>query len=278
MQKRICIDPGHGGKDPGAIKGNRHEADDTLRLALAVRSKLIAQDIGVLMARTTDTYVDLNARCEAANDLNCDYYLSLHRNSGSTSSTGVETWIHSKSVDRVKRYGKLINDAAVNATGLKNRGVKLGTPAAKSYTDFGVNRLTDMPSALVEIGFISNDRDNAAFDKNLDKLATALTKALCEIVGVNYKAPTAPTPKPEQKPEQPKPSAEIKPDDIVIVNGTGTAGSSGAGKKSREYKNQKMRVVKIADGAAYPYACSLILKKGDKAVTAWFKASQIKAV
>lgn len=273
MSKKIYIDPGHGGKDPGAIKGSRHEANDTLRLALAVRSKLIAQGVGVLMARTTDTYVDLNARCKAANNANCDYYLSLHRNSGSTTSTGVETWIHSKSVDKVKRYGKLVNDAAVNATGLRNRGVKLGTPAAKNYTDFGVNRLTDMPSALVEIGFISNDRDNAAFDKNLDKLATALTKALCEIVGVNYKTPTAPP-----KPEPPKPSAEIKPDDIVIVNGRGTAGSSGSGNKSREYKNQKMRVVKIIDGAACPYACSLILKKGDKAVTAWFNESQIKVV
>lgn len=276
MSKKIYIDPGHGGKDPGAINGKRHEADDNLRLALAVKRAVEKQGVAVVIARTTDKYVDLNARCKQANAEKCDYYISLHRNSGTSSAHGMETWVHSEATERTQKYGKMLNDAVIAATGYYNRGVKKGTPSGKSYKDFGVNRLTNMPSALLEVGFVTNKNDNALFDKNLSKIAESLAKALCEIVGVKYKDSGAEKPTP--KPEPPKPSAEIKPDDIVIVNGAGTAGSSGAGKKSKTYKNQKMRVVKIIDGAACPYACSLILKKGDKAVTAWFNASQIKVV
>lgn len=271
-KKKICIDPGHGGSDPGAVNGKRRESNDNLSLALLVKNKLKAQGVSVLMTRESDTYIDLNVRCREANNAKCDFYLSLHRNSGTPSANGAECWIHSQSVERVRRYGKLLNDAVVNSASFYNRGVKLGTPSGKSYKDFGVNRLTDMPSALLEIGFISNDGDNKLFDDNKNRLADSLVKALCEIVDVKYKEPNAPAPKPEP------PKYEFSPEDIVIVNGIGTAGSSGDGKKSREYKNQKMRVVKISETGSNRFACSIILNKGDKAVTAWFSQSQLSAV
>lgn len=283
-KKKIYLDPGHGGSDPGAVSGKRRESDDTLRLALLVKKKLKEQGISVVMARESDTYVGLNVRCRDANNAKCDYYLSIHRNSGSPSSNGAECWIHSEPSERVRRFGKLLNDAVVNSASFYNRGVKLGTPAAKGYKDFGINRLTKMPSALLEIGFITNDGDNALFDKNSDNIASALTKALCEIVGVPYNG--ANTPEASPKPEPPKPVTpsdnspkhEISPEDTVIVNGIGTSSSSGGGKKSREFKNQKMRVVKISETGSNKFACSIILNKGDKGVTAWFSQSQLSQV
>lgn len=55
---KICLDPGHGGTDPGALLGKRYEKDDVLRLALAVKPLLEAQGLGVVMTRTDD-----NAAC-----------------------------------------------------------------------------------------------------------------------------------------------------------------------------------------------------------------------
>lgn len=264
MKKKIYIDPGHGGSDPGAVNGNRHEADDNLRLSLLLRDKLRAQGIKAVMARESDCYVDLSSRCREANIENCDYYFSIHRNSGTPEAHGVECWIHSQSSDRVKEFGGKILKAVELSTGMRSRGVKLGTPAAKSYRDFGVNRLTNMPSCLVEVGFITNSNDNKLFDKNVDICAERLTQSLCEIVGVQYKPPKKPQPQ------------KLKPEDVVYVTGVGNGSSSGLGRKSREFKNQKMRIVKIAKTGKYKYACSQVFNVGSKVVTAWFSENQIK--
>ena len=64
---KICLDPGHGGTDPGALLGKRYEKDDVLRLALAVKPLLEAQGLGVDMTRPADNAVpSLSARCQRA--------------------------------------------------------------------------------------------------------------------------------------------------------------------------------------------------------------------
>lgn len=275
--KKIYLDPGHGGKDPGAVFRGRYEADDTLRLCLAIAEILKGSRlVKVYLARDYNKTVDLNARIKEANRLKCDYYLAVHRNQGPSSASGVETWIHSSPSERVQRFGKMINNAVVNSMKFKNRGVKRGTPSAKTYKDFGVNSKTTMPSALVEVGFITSTNDNILFDRHLNDCAVALAKALCEIVGVY----DVEFPKPQPKPEPPKPSkpSPIKAGDIVVVNGRGNGSSSGKGNPSKEYKNQKMRVVKDPVNAPYGYPCSVILTPGNNAVTAWFTAEQLKKV
>lgn len=73
----------------------------------------------------------------------------------------------------------------------------------------------------------------------------------------------------------PKP-APIEPNDTVIVNGYGNGASSGKGNRTKEnYKNKKMRVVKIVKDAKLPYACSVIMDKSNKAVTGYFAAEQV---
>ena len=186
---KIYLDPGHGGSDPGAVNGNRTEADDVLKMALAVGKLLEAQGVQVKYSRTSDTSKKLAVRTSESNSWGADYYLSIHRNSASASATGNEIWVIRTATEKTAAKAKTILDAVCEADGLRDRGVKYGAP---NYNNFAVNRDTNCASALLEMGFISNGSDNAALDKNFDKVATAIAKALCSVVGVTYKTPNLP--------------------------------------------------------------------------------------
>ncbi|MBS5873421.1 MAG: N-acetylmuramoyl-L-alanine amidase [Clostridiales bacterium] len=184
MSKKVCLDCGHGGSDPGAVNGARTEKADVLRIGLKVRDLLTAQGINVVLTRTADKDVSINERCKIANGAKCDYFLSIHRNAASPDASGNEIWVHSKAVAHVVDKAQKILNAVCAAAG-KNRGVKKG--AAGNYTDYGVNRDTDMPSALLELGFITSAEDNKTFDANFDAYAKAIAKGVCAALGEDYK-------------------------------------------------------------------------------------------
>ena len=83
----------------------------------------------------------------------------------------------------------------------------------------------------------------------------------------------------ESATKEPKPDAgKIEEGDLVTVSGVGAASSSGAGAKTKKFSGQKMCVVKVAKGAAYPYACSTILTATSAAqATGWFTAASVGA-
>jgi len=181
---KICLDPGHGGSDPGAVAFGRQESADVLKLAKKIQTLLKAQGVTVVMTRETDVKKTIKERTDLANKEKCDYFISLHRNSfDKESAKGAEVWVYSKSKDLT--HAKKIQ-AALTACGYTDRGVKLGAP---SYTDFGVNSGTNMISCLAEVGFISNKGDNTIYDSKLDTLALELSKALCYNIGKNFGAP-----------------------------------------------------------------------------------------
>ena len=194
MAKIICIDPGHGGVQPGAVNGSRKEKDDVLKMALAVQKLLVKQGIKVVMTRTTDKDVEIMDRCAIANNADADYFISIHRNSGG--GTGHEAWVLSSATSATTAKAKTIVDNICKVDG-KNRGVKKG---AVSYSDFGVNKYSNMPSCLLELGFIDSSADNTSFDKHFDAFALAIAKGLCAAVGVTYKSESADTGKTESKP------------------------------------------------------------------------------
>lgn len=185
--KKIYIDAGHGGANPGAVYGKRKESEDVFALAKAVENALaVNPDIAVKLSRTADTDPELTARTNDANTWGADYFVSIHRNAfAPNKASGIEAWIYSKAKKNGDAYtkAKRIVDALSAVTGLDNRGVKLGAP---SYTDYAVNNYTKMTSCLVEVGFVDNDKDNEAFDKHFAEMADAIANALCENVGVNY--------------------------------------------------------------------------------------------
>lgn len=184
MAKKIYLNPGHGGSDPGAVNSGRKEKDDVLRLCLRVKEILSSQDCEVRLSREKDVDSTIKAACADANNWGADYFLSVHRNSASPDASGNEIWIYSKGSDTAEKKAGVILSAVNKASGLKNRGVKRG---AVGYADFGVNKYTNMYSALLELGFISNSNDNRAFDSNFESIALGTAKALLEITGVSYK-------------------------------------------------------------------------------------------
>ncbi|MFA7115758.1 MAG: N-acetylmuramoyl-L-alanine amidase [Bacteroidales bacterium] len=95
--KTIVIDPGHGGKDPGCIKGKYQEKDIVLSVALKV-GKIIKQNhpnVNVYYTRTSDKFIGLSERSRYAALKKADLFISIHVNSTGhhTSAHGVETWV-----------------------------------------------------------------------------------------------------------------------------------------------------------------------------------------
>lgn len=186
---KVCIDSGHGGKDSGAVLGTRYEKNDALKMALAVSKLLEQQGIEVILTRDSDKDMTLAERTSLANKENCDYFLSIHRNSYNASSTGIEIWVYSKATQSTCDKAQCILDNLLSVTSVSNRGLKKGY-VGNSNVDYAVNRDTNMASALLELLFISNPNDNAIFDVYFKEYALAIAKGICNAVGVTYKENT----------------------------------------------------------------------------------------
>lgn len=173
----IVIDPGHGGRDPGAVGANIHEKEVVLKTSLYLQKELEKLGYRVYMTRSTDEYVNLFERATVANGVNADLFISIHANAHTTASpNGIEvlygdTQPGSKKTDKV--LAELIQKELVSATGATNRGVKY-------MPRMVVLRETKMPSVLVELGFVSNPNEarKLADSAYQQKMAQAMAKAV----------------------------------------------------------------------------------------------------
>lgn len=181
LQFKVCIDAGHGDYDGGTASpdGTRIEKDDDLKIALAVQKYLEDSGVTVVMVRSDDTFVDLAERCEIANDSKSDLYVSLHRNSYDGDMSGVEIWVHNKEPKEDTLLAQNILDK-LSAVGIsRNRGVNYGY-IGMTDENYYVNADTNMPSCLVELGFITDDTDNKLFDDNLEEYAEAISEGIIQ--------------------------------------------------------------------------------------------------
>ncbi len=184
----VCVDAGHGDWDGGAcIEGENYQAlraekDDNLWMAKLFRDALLEyEDVEVIMTRETDVFLELTERTEIANEAEADALISFHRNSydGETDVNGVEFWIHSS---RPKDAQSLANDllnAIMEVGGMNNRGVKYGSMSS-FREDYAINRRASMTSMIVELGFITSEKDNVAYDANGEAYAKEMAKATYE--------------------------------------------------------------------------------------------------
>jgi N-acetylmuramoyl-L-alanine amidase len=145
----ICVDAGHGGRDPGAIgPTGLHEADVTLKMAGWLTEALTKRGHRVVLTRTGREGVSLRERARIANAAGVDVFVSLHCNSFKRQSAhGSETY-HYPGPGPGSRLAYRLQKELVRTGGRSDRGVK----AAR----FAVLRRTLMPAALVELAFISN--------------------------------------------------------------------------------------------------------------------------
>lgn len=175
----VCLDAGHGGDDVGAVSadGKRLEKDDNLELTLKVRDELEKMGIKTILTRDDDTTVSLQKRCKTANKAKCDLFVSIHRNSASSSASGIEVWLPKDAgKDERATAGKMLKNLCKVAE-LPDRGVKRGYRDS-SAKDYYINANTNMPSMLLEVGFITSNEDNRAYDKNIDSMAKEIAKVI----------------------------------------------------------------------------------------------------
>ncbi len=183
-QTTICIDPGHGGYDPGAVGNSLEEAELNLEAGLAFADWLDADtaDAGgggswtVLMTRDTDVYVGLTERCDYANSNGADYFMSIHTNAGGGDGTETYAYASGTTADALAHE---VQDELLAHLGTNDRGVK--------YASFTVLTNTSMPADLAEMAFIDTWAGNAELlsdPANLDEAGHAHLHAIQQMIGL----------------------------------------------------------------------------------------------
>lgn len=212
----IVIDAGHGGKDPGALsREGLKEKDVTLAAALALRDELLATErFDVALTRATDVFIELEDRPTKARNLGADLFISIHADAGARPATrGASVYTLSpegeKRIDQARRQNDWILDVEVDSNRpavvnqiladlvqreTKNQSTRFAEMLAYSLADAGWPTLEnthrkkglyvllspDVPAALLEMGFMTNEQDVAAMvsEKQRRKLVQAVAIAI----------------------------------------------------------------------------------------------------
>jgi N-acetylmuramoyl-L-alanine amidase len=175
--KKILIDAGHGGKDPGAIGPTKlYEKEVTLAVAKYLKTELEKQGAIVKFTRDSDIYLTLQERVDISNASDFDVFVSLHANSSTSSSAhGTETYFNTQynfNGPKSAVLAKYVQEALIKELKTYNRGQKTA--------NFYVLKYNYLPSVLVELAFISNPAEESMLRSDLvrRKAAMAITEGL----------------------------------------------------------------------------------------------------
>ena len=136
---------------------------------------LEANGVNVYYTRTTDVYESPQQKAMEGNAVGADYFVSIHRNSSPYPNqyTGVETLVYNR-YGEAARLAENIN-SRLEEVGFENQGVN-------ERTNLVVLNRTQMPAALVEVGFINTDADNQLLDERFDEVARAIADGILAAV------------------------------------------------------------------------------------------------
>lgn len=173
-QKVIFLDPGHGGKDPGAQYLGLKEKDLNLQVSQQLKTKLESLGYTVIMSRSTDVFVDfVTERSRMSNETNADMFISIHFNATGhgldSGEDGIQTYMYQPTGNipsvinkkwhdnptRLKysyKLGSYIHQSVLAATQAKDAGL-----LAKS---FAVLRETNKPAILLELGYMDDSKES----------------------------------------------------------------------------------------------------------------------
>lgn len=191
--KTVFLDPGHGGRDPGAVYYNTNEKDLTMQVYKKLRKELEGLGYTVLSSRDSDVYVDfITERSKMVNSTNSDIFISIHFNaSGSPASnrSGIQTYSYKEAPgypsrinsywhnhpDRISESNRLaadIHSSLLAETGAKDAGLL--------QSSFAVLRETDKPAVLLELGYMDNFNENQQIrsDAYQNRLVTGIVKGI----------------------------------------------------------------------------------------------------
>ncbi|WP_026486796.1 N-acetylmuramoyl-L-alanine amidase [Caldanaerobius polysaccharolyticus] len=186
----VCIDAGHGGKDPGAVANGLREKDLTLDISLKLNNLLKNFEISTVLTRDKDIDVGLSQRAAIANSAKADFFISIHINAGGGS--GFESYRHPAASQKTATIQEIIHKEIAKlytTKGFVDRGIKTA--------NYAVLRETKMPAILVENLFIDTLKD-ANFLKeeaNRQAIAHAICNGIVQAFGIKAKLePTAKQP------------------------------------------------------------------------------------
>ena len=192
----IILDPGHGGKDPGATAFNIHEKDIALKIAKLLRQIILKQNPNhkVLLTREKDVFLSLEARTAFANKNHGDLFISIHVNASEKETVhGIETYILNLTTDatalalaakenqsnlkNISHLQSILNDLMTNSkihesnslalNIQKNTVSQIQSNLYKGLIDLGVKQApfivllgAQMPRVLIEVGFLTNKEEH----------------------------------------------------------------------------------------------------------------------
>lgn len=179
--KKVWIDAGHGGKDPGAVANSLREKDIALIVSLGVKQRLEAEyeDVKVKLTRSTDVFLELKERTDAANKAGADLLVSIHCNAGGGVG-GFESFRYTNASAASRSLQNVLHTeimAALKPFGVNDRGQK----AANLH----IVRETKMPAVLTENLFIDVASDAAKLKRKdvIDALIAGHVAGIAKYLG-----------------------------------------------------------------------------------------------
>ncbi|MEN2467209.1 N-acetylmuramoyl-L-alanine amidase [Ornithinibacillus sp. JPR2-1] len=169
----ILIDPGHGGKDSGAVNDGVREKDLTLSTATKLANHLEAEGATVNFTRADDTFITLENRAYQSNTHETDVFISLHYDYfNNPEVNGINTYYANTNTS--KELSEKIHSALVGELDMTDRGIR--------QEDYYVLKHNQNPAVLLELGFISNpsDLEKVQTDEYQTEVAEAITNGLVE--------------------------------------------------------------------------------------------------
>ena len=180
---KILLDPGHGGRDPGAVgialptSDNKplerlQEKDVTLTVAQRAAAALREHGYTVLLTRETDVDVPLYARTGLALAEQVDAFISIHANAGG--GTGCEVW-YQEGDDSSRALAAALEKAMCEMNLVPNRGLKVGSSTTRTnwYT---FSQLSN--DVLLELAFLDHESDALQLQQHPDRFAQGIVKAI----------------------------------------------------------------------------------------------------
>jgi N-acetylmuramoyl-L-alanine amidase len=153
LTRRIVIDPGHGGKDPGAIGvSGIMEKNVNYQIAQHVNKLLRKENFETIMTRRNREFLSLSERAQIANELPADIFISIHANHNNQSwINGTATYAHWYASKDNWALAWYVQSEIIKRTKTKDNGLK--------SANFSVLRKADVPALLIETAFLSNARE-----------------------------------------------------------------------------------------------------------------------
>ncbi|MEN1985866.1 N-acetylmuramoyl-L-alanine amidase [Paenibacillus hubeiensis] len=180
--RKVWIDAGHGGKDPGAVANGIQEKDIALKVSLGIKERLEAgyEDVQVLLSRSTDVFLELRDRTAKANAAGADILVSVHCNAGGGKG-GFESFRYTSASQGSIKFQDALHKAIMPKLGGIDRGQKT--------ENLHMVRESKMPAVLTENLFVdvTADADRLKLASVIDAIIDGHVQGIASYLGLSTK-------------------------------------------------------------------------------------------